>query len=182
MNMSHTTGLWQDQKLNVDMFMLSFLNVTATQVYIQSPGTEEASEGYNNLKYYTFPVSHDNLHFLPVHCFHIEVSSFQQLLCRKITYMRSYSHISYFSVCMKVNPRTEHIKQLKANIFFLVHLSMKIHMQNHEFCCMFVVMQGNPKNRKRKASLIALFYFQFRKENQIHLVNQLCSPNHLSHL
>lgn len=59
MNMSHTRSLWHDQKLNADMLMLSFLNVTATQIYIQSPGIGEASEDWSNFKCYAFPVSYD---------------------------------------------------------------------------------------------------------------------------
>lgn len=97
-NMSHTGGLWQYQQLNVHLLMLSFLNVTATQIYIQSPGIEEAFEDCNNYKGYVFPVSYVNLHFISAHCFQIEVSSFQQLLCRKITCIKSYSHTSYFSM------------------------------------------------------------------------------------
>lgn len=109
MNMSHTTGLWQDQKLNVDLLMLSFLNVTATQIYIQLPVTEEASEDYNNLKYYAFPVSHDNLNFLPVHCFQIEVSAtpMQKDNIRKVI----LTYILFLYVCMEVNPRTEQCSQ-----------------------------------------------------------------------
>lgn len=33
-NVSHAGDLWQDQELNVPLLMLSFLNVTATQIYI----------------------------------------------------------------------------------------------------------------------------------------------------
>lgn len=45
------------------------------------------------------------------------------------------------------------------SIFLLIHHSMRVDMQNYEFCCIFVVMQGNSKYRKRKALLIALFDF-----------------------